>query len=183
MVEVSRTVVVDAPVEAVFAFVDEPENQVAITPGLTSVSDVEPLENGGKRLSYTYSMAGVAIRGRMETPVYEPPGRVVFELTDGPLAGEIEWLLASVDADREAGGGADDAGSDPAGTDESDGESEGAGGDGRTRFTYRADYRLPSRVLDRVAEPLVRRYNERQLDRTVETLRERFADGASTPDE
>lgn len=176
MVEVSRTVVVDAPVEAVFAFVDEPENQVAITPGLTSVSDVEPLENGGKRLSYTYSMAGVAITGRMETPVYEPPGRVVFELTDGPLAGEIEWLLASVDADGEAE--AANGRGDPA-----DASESSAGGDGRTRFTYRADYRLPSRVLDRVAEPLVRRYNERQLDRTVERLRERFAGGGPDPDE
>jgi hypothetical protein len=108
----------------------------------------------------------------METTVYDPPRRVVFETTAGPLSGEIEWLLepdddgttgptAGVGGDTEPGGG-----SEP--------EPE-AGAGARTRFTYRADYHLSSSVLDRVAEPIVRRYNRRQLDRTVENLRDRFA--------
>ncbi|WP_233127254.1 SRPBCC family protein, partial [Halorubrum sp. SD612] len=91
----SDAVVVAADPEAVFAFLDDPANHAAITPGLTDVRDVEPLDNGGKRLSYTYRMAGIGIDGEIVQTVHDPPNRHAFELR-GRLAGTIDLRLEPV---------------------------------------------------------------------------------------
>ncbi|TKX53091.1 SRPBCC family protein [Halorubrum sp. SP3] len=96
----SDAVVVAADAETVFAFLDDPANHAAITPGLTDVRDVEPLENGGKRLSYTYRMAGVGIDGEIVQTVHDPPERHAFELR-GRLTGTIDLRLAPVDGGTE----------------------------------------------------------------------------------
>jgi carbon monoxide dehydrogenase subunit G len=46
-----------------------------------------------------------------------------------------------------------------------------------TRVTYTGTYEIPGRVLSRVAEPFVRRYNERELRTLLENLQTRLADG------
>jgi carbon monoxide dehydrogenase subunit G len=46
--------------------------------------------------------------------------------------------------------------------------------DNGTRVTYAADYEVPGRVIERLAEPFVRRYNERELQTTLENLRTRL---------
>ncbi|MFC7135811.1 SRPBCC family protein [Halobaculum litoreum] len=100
MVTVSHTVRVDAPVEDVFGYVDEPEHHVEMTPSIAAVSNVEPLDNGGKRLEYTYEMVGVSLTGTMETPEYVENERIVFELA-GDLAGTLTWAFeADGDATR-----------------------------------------------------------------------------------
>ena len=93
------TVVAAAP-EAVFEFLDDPENHAAITPGLTDVRDVEPLENGGKRLAYTYRMARVGIDGEIVQTRHEPPERHTFELR-GRLTGTIDLRLAPAESGTE----------------------------------------------------------------------------------
>ena len=96
----SDAIVVAADPETVFAFLDDPENHAAITPGLTDVRDVEPLANGGKRLSYTYRMAGMGIDGEIVQTVHDPPERHAFELR-GRLTGTIDLRLAPVDGGTE----------------------------------------------------------------------------------
>lgn len=95
MAEVSESIIVDAPVSAVFAFMDVPENQVAVTPALRSVRNVNRLENGGKRIEYTYGMAGVELNGAVTATEYVPEERVTFAMT-GAIEGEIRWTFASV---------------------------------------------------------------------------------------
>jgi len=46
-------------------------------------------------------------------------------------------------------------------------------GDG-TEVTYSADYDIPGRVLSAVTEPLVRRFNRRQLAKTLRNLESRL---------
>ena len=82
--------------EAVFAFLDDPHNHAAVTPGLTDIRDVERLENGGKRLTYTYRMAGIGIDGAIIQTVHEPPTRMCFELR-GRLTGTIDLTFGPVD--------------------------------------------------------------------------------------
>jgi carbon monoxide dehydrogenase subunit G len=96
----SGAIVVAADPGAVFEFLDDPENHAAITPGLTDVRDVEPLENGGKRLSYTYRMAGVGIDGEIVQTRHEPPERHTFELR-GRLTGTIDLRLVPVEGGTE----------------------------------------------------------------------------------
>jgi len=134
VLEVSDSVVIDAPVERVFAFMDDPHNHVTVTPSLAEVRNVEPLDDGGKRLDHTFRMAGVGLDGQLVQTVHDPDGRMVFEMR-GQLSGEIELEFAAVD--------------------------------GGTELTYTGRYDLPGRVLSAVAEPFVRRYNERELATTL----------------
>ena len=80
---------IEAPVEQVFAFLDDPHNHAAVTPRLETVRDVRRLPNGGKRLAYTYRMAGVGIDGEIVQTVHEPNERMTFDLR-GRLTGTID---------------------------------------------------------------------------------------------
>lgn len=96
MIEVSESTVIDAPVEVVFAFMDDPRNHVTVTPSLAEARNVEPLDNGGKRLDYTFRMAGVALDGELVETTHEPDERIVFEMR-GQLTGEIDLAFEAVD--------------------------------------------------------------------------------------
>jgi carbon monoxide dehydrogenase subunit G len=87
---------IDADVDTVFAFMDDPRNHAAVTPRLTDVRDVERLEHGGKRLSYTYRMAGIGIDGELVQTVHDPPERMRFELR-GRLEGTIDLAFTPVE--------------------------------------------------------------------------------------
>ncbi len=52
-----------------------------------------------------------------------------------------------------------------------------------SRVSYAATYELPGRVLSRVAEPFVRRYNQRELRTTLENLRDRLEIGPVEADD
>jgi len=138
MIEVSESVTIDAPVERVFAFMDDPENHLTVTPSLADVRNVEPLDNGGKRLEHTFRMAGISLDGELEEVERAENERILFEMR-GQLSGEIELTFES----------ADDA----------------------TRLTYTGRYDLPGQVLERVARPFVRRYNERELSTTLANVK------------
>lgn len=142
MFDARDTVQIDADAETVFEFLDDPHNHAAVTPGLTDVRDVERLPNGGKRLSYTYRMAGVGIDGELVQTVHEPNERMRFELR-GRLSGTIELSVTP------ANGGAE--------------------------LTYAAEYDLPENALTAIGAPVIRRFNERQLRRTLDNVAAQFA--------
>lgn len=77
MIEVSESITIDAPVERVFAFVDDPENHLTVTPSLADVRNVERLDSGGKRLEHTFRMAGVSLDGELEEV------ELAFDAVDG----------------------------------------------------------------------------------------------------
>ena len=142
MLSVSETVAIDAPLSDVFAYMDDPHNQAEITPSLSDVRSVEDRGDDGKRLDYTYTMAGVSLDGTLETTTYEPESRIVFNMVEGPLSGELTWEFETTD-------------------------------DG-TRVTYSASYELPSSVLEAVVRPFAERYNERELETTLQNLKTRL---------
>jgi carbon monoxide dehydrogenase subunit G len=80
----------DAPIETVFTFMDEPSNQAAVTPSLTRAERIERLPNGGNRAAYEYTMFGVTFTGEVRATTYEQPERIVYEM-NGDLAGRIAW--------------------------------------------------------------------------------------------
>ena len=88
MVSISESIHIDAPVEAVFEFLDDPRNHAEVTPSLAEVRNIEPLENGGKRVEHTYTMAGVSLDGELVEETHEENERMVFEMSGG-LSGSI----------------------------------------------------------------------------------------------
>jgi carbon monoxide dehydrogenase subunit G len=73
--------------ETAVEYMDVPEHQAEISPSLTSVETVEELPNGGKRATYTYRMAGITLDGEVAASTYDPPERIVFEMTGGRSSG------------------------------------------------------------------------------------------------
>jgi len=49
---IRQVISIGAPVEKVFAYLDEPENGLALVPQLVEVKEVAPLPNGGHRLRF-----------------------------------------------------------------------------------------------------------------------------------
>lgn len=141
MVTVSESIFIDADIETVFRYLDDPYHHIEVTPSLVEVRNVKSLENGGKRADHTYRMAGVSLDGELVEVIHEPPRRLSFELR-GQLEGELDLRFSE--------------------------ENNG------TRVSYAATYQLPGRVLSRVAEPFVRRYNQRELQTTLENLKDRL---------
>jgi carbon monoxide dehydrogenase subunit G len=145
VIEVTETIEIAAPVPDVWAYMDDPHNQPAVSPSISEVRDIEQRADG-KSLAFTYRMAGVPLDGRLATTTYEPRERIVFEMS-GTLSGEIAWTFETIDRG--------------------------------TRFTYGAAYNVPG-PLEAVARPLVVRYNERELRRTLENLRGVFESTSET---
>jgi len=146
MLTVRKHVDLAAPVENVFAYMDEPARQPTITPSLTRSEFVERLPNGGAHVRYTYRILGLPFRGAVRATDYVPEERIVWAMT-GDLRGTIRWYFASP-------------------------PSASADRSGATRFTYAATYALPGPpLLHPLLAPLVRRYNEREVDQLLENLR------------
>ncbi len=99
MVSVSETVRIDVPPQVVFEYMDDPHNHVEVTPSLNEVRNIEPLENGGKRVEHTYRMAGIALEGELTETIHEEPERMMFEM-DGALEGEIRLQVSELDDER-----------------------------------------------------------------------------------
>lgn len=87
---------IDRPPEAVFEYMDVPENQARISPRLSGVETVGTLDNGGKRATYTYRLFGLSFQGEVQGVVHEPPERITFDLS-GDIEGRIEWEFEPVD--------------------------------------------------------------------------------------
>lgn len=141
MIETEAEVHIDAPVEAVFAYMDDPANQPEITPSLTHSETLEERADGSKRVAYSYGLGGITLDGELDAVEYEPESRVVWEMT-GDLSGEITWTFGATD-------------------------------DG-TLVTYDAEYDVPLGVFDRLAEPFVERYNQREVETTLANLKTRM---------
>lgn len=97
--DIAAATVIDAPRETVVAFVDDPNAQTRVTPAITGIADVQQQPDGGRRMLYGYRVFGLVFTGALETTTYDPPDRVVFEMT-GDLDGEIRWTFEAVDGDR-----------------------------------------------------------------------------------
>ncbi len=96
--ELEATTVIDRPPEAVFEYMDIPENQARISPRLSAVETIGTLDNGGKRASYTYRLFGLNFEGEVRGIEHDPPKRIAFEMT-GDIDGRIEWTFEPTEGD------------------------------------------------------------------------------------
>jgi len=143
-VETDADVWIDASVESVFGFMDEPTNQAAVTPSLRTADRIERLENGGNRARYVYEMFGVTFTGEVAASIYEPDRRIVYEMT-GDLEGTITFEFESAD--------------------------------GGTGLTYAATYEIPGPLPEWLVAPVVRWYNDREVETLLATVKERLEQG------
>ena len=92
MAKVEKTIVINAPVEKVFTYVDEPTNLLEIWPSMVDAKDVQRLPGGGTSFRWVYKMAGMRLEGTSETTEYVANQRTVAK-TKGGVQSTITWIF------------------------------------------------------------------------------------------
>lgn len=100
MITVEGTKHIQSPVSGVFDYMNEPKNQVEVTPSLSEVKNIERLDNGGIRADYTYKMAGVNFKGQVEAKEFQPNKKINFRMS-GAITGNIIWIFNDNDGSTE----------------------------------------------------------------------------------
>ncbi|HEX9380847.1 MAG TPA: SRPBCC family protein [Gaiellaceae bacterium] len=94
MLKLHKQIVVKAPVDRVFGYIEKPENLPQIWPSLYEVSEVEKISNGGHRFAWLYNMIGTPVKGTVETFKYESP-KLIVDKASGDVDGTFKWTFAS----------------------------------------------------------------------------------------
>ena len=97
MVKGEITITINAPVEKVFDYVNEPTNLPEIWPSMVEVKDVQRLPNGGTSFQWVYKMAGMRFEGTTEDTEYVPNQRVVSKSTGG-IESTFTWTFQPEDS-------------------------------------------------------------------------------------
>lgn len=96
MAKIEKSLVINAPVERVFAFMANPENLPEIWPGLQEVRNVQPLPNGGFSYDWTYKMAGMRFEGRAEWTEFITNQRIV-DKNESSIPSTFIWTYQATD--------------------------------------------------------------------------------------
>jgi uncharacterized protein YndB with AHSA1/START domain len=70
MIKANKSVYINAPVEKVFAYLEDPSNLPEVWPSMVEVRNIKDEADGKKNYEWTYKMAGVNINGFSETLEY-----------------------------------------------------------------------------------------------------------------
>lgn len=149
MLTVREHIDVAAPVEDVFAYMDEPAHQIEITPSLTQSDLVERRPNGGSRVKYTYRIFGLSFSGEVRATDYVPHKRIVWTMT-GDLRGTLRWYFSPTDRDDRT----------------------------RFTYAATYAVPGPS-LLRPILTSFVRRYNEREVQTLLQRLKTTLESGAA----
>lgn len=96
MAKVERSITINAPVEKVFAYIDEPTNLLEIWPSMVGAKDVQRLPSGGTNFGWVYKMAGMRFEGISEQAEWVANERMVAKTKDG-IASTITWMFQPED--------------------------------------------------------------------------------------
>ena len=96
MARASHTVVVNRPIEDVFAYFTTHANDAAWRTQVVEVSESEPPRQGVRVLQVLKGPGGQKIPADLEVTAYEPPNRYTFKGVSGPVRPQGEWLFRPV---------------------------------------------------------------------------------------
>lgn len=96
MASMKRSVVVHAPVEKVYNYLNDPNKLTEYWPGFVDVKDVRMLDNGGSCFHYVYKMAGLRLEGYSEDTEIIPNQRMVSK-SIGAIESTVIWEVEPVD--------------------------------------------------------------------------------------
>jgi carbon monoxide dehydrogenase subunit G len=82
MAKVERSIIINAPVEKVFSYISDPNNELEAIPSITDVRDIKG-EGVGQRWSWSYKMVGITFKGESEVIESIPNQRHVHKSTGG----------------------------------------------------------------------------------------------------
>ena len=95
MAKVERNITISAPVEKVFSYVANPDNQLEWLPGITEVRDIKG-QGVGLQFGFTYKMMGVSFKGECVIEEHVPNERIVLK-SSGGIVSTWSWAFKSED--------------------------------------------------------------------------------------
>ena len=95
MVSWKNSIVIHAPTDRVFAYVDDPQNLVEWLPGMMEIRDVLG-KGAGQQQGWTYKMAGLLLHGEAAVVEYEE-GRKSVHQTIGTIHSDFAYTVESHD--------------------------------------------------------------------------------------
>ena len=90
MAKVKRSITINAPVEKVFNYIDDPLNQLEWVPSTMEITDVSG-SGVGQHFRWTYKMAGVLLKGETTVTEHLPNERIVTQIKGGVTS---TWILS-----------------------------------------------------------------------------------------
>lgn len=93
MAKLTRSIVINAPVNKVFEFVEEPTNLPKFWPSMVEVSDVKRSGDQVRTFNWVYKMAGLKVDGATEVTERIPNQKTVSVSTGG-IPSTIVWNYA-----------------------------------------------------------------------------------------
>ncbi len=94
MAKVEKEVTVEAPIEEVFRYINEPSNLPEFWPSLMEIKDVQSLPSGGYSARWVYKMLGMRFEGKGEYTKIVPNHWIVIE-TKGGIGSTMTWTFRS----------------------------------------------------------------------------------------
>ena len=94
MAKIDKEVWVNAPIEKIFDYINEPSNLPEFWPSLIEIKDVQSLPNGGYSARWVYKMAGMRFEGTGEYTQIIPNQWFVIK-TKGGIRSTIIWTFRS----------------------------------------------------------------------------------------
>ena len=103
MAKLTKSITINAPVEKVFKYVEEPTNLPKFWPSMVEVSDVKRSGDQVRTFNWVYKMAGLKVDGNTEITERIPNQKTVSVSTGGTIvsnyAPEGQGTKVTVDAD------------------------------------------------------------------------------------
>ncbi len=90
MATIDKAITIDAPIEKVYAYLDDPMHLPVFWPSMIEVKDVKPLVNGGHRFQILYKMVGNRIEAVTET-VDRKLNELIVRRTEGDVESTFNW--------------------------------------------------------------------------------------------
>ncbi len=140
MAKLERSITISAPVERVFAYIEDPNSSVEWLPSLLEVKDITG-QGVGRHYRWAYKMVGLRLEGESSTIEHVPNERVVTQSKGGAVS-TWTWTFKPHD--------------------------------GGTEINLVVEYTIPVPVLGKVAEALVLKQNERELDLAMTNIKARM---------
>ena len=96
MAKVERDTTINAPVEKVFSYVSDPNNQLEWLPGTTEVRDITG-KGVGQKFGFTYKMMGISFKGECVIAEVISNQRIVLK-SSGGIVSTWTWTFKSEDS-------------------------------------------------------------------------------------
>ncbi len=90
MNKVSKTVSINAPVEKVFAYMEDPAHLPDIWPSILEISNIKEEADSKKTYDWVYKMGGMKFNGKSETVEFIPNKRIVVNNPKG-IKSKFTW--------------------------------------------------------------------------------------------